>query len=1335
GSGGVGRASCGGVGGGSSGGVAGGSSGGVAGGSSGGVAGGASGGVAGGSSGGGVLPMRPPPPANLTAIPGNGQVTLTFSASPGAVSYRAYWATTATVSTSSASLGTVMSPVLHQGLTNGVTFFYVVTAVNAVGESSPSAVAQATPLALPSTTTPEVLSRRPDLDATSVRVGSRVDVRFDRDLDGTTATSANVRLELLDGGAVPATITAAGPTLGLIPSAPLAFETTYRVSLGTGLRSAAGVALTGADSWTFTTGSNPPAHSASLGNQAIQLTWASVRDATHYVVTRVRGTSRTTFTVTGNTFRDDGLFNGLEYAHSVQAVTPFGLTPPSSETRLMPTPARPAPPNATSVFTGATTALVSWSEVSNVTGYSIYRGPAAGGPYTLVRSAWPSTLWLDTGRPTDAPVSYVVQAEGVAGPSVFSAEAVDVTRGASLPAPATLTATAGDRWNRLTWSPVPGAEGYVVFGATWPNGSLSRLAWVTDRQSFDHLLVTNGETYRYFVAASAGGFLGDLVEALASPLPGLRPAPVVMRAPDPWVNLVTLSSTNTSVGTVQFLRSQSPDGGFVPVSSTPTVDGGELWFYAARVVSGSEVSDLSNVVPGVAVPAGVPAAPSNVTALPSSQGAEVSWSAEPLATSYRVGRALTPGGPYTDLCTASDGFDTRCAPALTDNQLVYLAVRAFNGNTPGPYSTDVAVRPTNLPPSPGLPRPTVSVDEGNGRVSVWWSQVAAATEYRVFRRTRTTPWVLLRTTPQLGFDEAVPNGLEVQYGVLAAAPGSSSFSVMTTSTFVRPTAANPFSPTGVVVTPTNGGASVRWTPVAGVTSVRVSASVFPGSAPAGLITACNSDGVDPCQLTLPSGTTYVVALRAIAAGGLGSAWTQEFSVTPNVNAPDGPDQPSTTAANGVVTFSGSPLTGATFRLIRRTERTPFVEIDTFPQPYFDDAIANGVRATWRLQQSTSQGTSPWTFGSSPVATNLAPLAPMVTAVVAGPTRLGLQWTAVPGATSYQVASSPTPLGPFTQVAVLSGDEALRTTLSLSDQMPRFLAVRAFASGSVPGTRSTVVSGALATGAMPIPTETVAAGNQAVEVSWSAVSGATGYLVTRRLVGSYTWRPVISLSGLRYVDQNVENGESFVYAVQAVGPQGPGPWSQSAVVAVSASRPPLVRGVTARPGNASVVVEWAPVPGATGYVVRTDPDPAGGFASTVCSLQSAGEYETRCRMSGQNGVPVSAVVLAAFGSDFGPATPTPVISTPEAGRPVTPSLSVTGAGPGRLQLTLGAVSGATGYRIFRRTQTTPYTLVTTTPTTTWVDMGLTPGTRYWYLAEAENAVGPGAPSPSTSQLAP
>jgi hypothetical protein len=64
-----------------------------------------------------------------------------------------------------------------------------------------------------------------------------------------------------------------------------------------------------------------------------------------------------------------------------------------------------------------------------------------------------------------------------------------------------------------------------------------------------------------------------------------------------------------------------------------------------------------------------------------------------------------------------------------------------------------------------------------------------------------------------------------------------------------------------------------------------------------------------------------------------------------------------------------------------------------------------------------------------------------------------------------------------------------------------------------------------------------------------------------------------------------------------------------------------------------------------------------------------------------------------------------------------------------------VTGATGYRIFRRTNALPWTLVQTTTMTSWLDMGLTSGTRYFYTVEAENAAGLGATSNSASLLAP
>ena len=100
----------------------------------------------GGGVGGSALLPVPAAPQNLIASSANNQVTLSWAKVEGATSYRIYWSVDAGFTPQMGTMiPNVSSPYDHTGLTNGATYYYVVTAVNQYGESAPSSEAYATP--------------------------------------------------------------------------------------------------------------------------------------------------------------------------------------------------------------------------------------------------------------------------------------------------------------------------------------------------------------------------------------------------------------------------------------------------------------------------------------------------------------------------------------------------------------------------------------------------------------------------------------------------------------------------------------------------------------------------------------------------------------------------------------------------------------------------------------------------------------------------------------------------------------------------------------------------------------------------------------------------------------------------------------------------------------------------------------------------------------------------------------------------------------------------------------------------------------------------------------
>ncbi|MBI5299040.1 MAG: hypothetical protein HY877_01920 [Deltaproteobacteria bacterium] len=89
----------------------------------------------------------PVPPSNLTVITGDGQNTIDWNLSSNVISYNLYWSTASGVSKiNGTKIQAATKPFIHTGLNNGVTYYYVVTAVNSGGESVPSAQSSGMPV-------------------------------------------------------------------------------------------------------------------------------------------------------------------------------------------------------------------------------------------------------------------------------------------------------------------------------------------------------------------------------------------------------------------------------------------------------------------------------------------------------------------------------------------------------------------------------------------------------------------------------------------------------------------------------------------------------------------------------------------------------------------------------------------------------------------------------------------------------------------------------------------------------------------------------------------------------------------------------------------------------------------------------------------------------------------------------------------------------------------------------------------------------------------------------------------------------------------------------------
>ncbi len=458
----------------------------------------------------------PVAPAGPAATGGAGQVTLTWTSVSNATSYNVYYSTTSGVTkVNGTKLTSVGTPFVQTGLSAGTTYYYVVTSVNASGESVESPEVSAT--TAPAPPIPTV----PDAPASVIATGGTTQVTITWGAVA-TATSYNVYYSTVSGvtKANGTKITGAtSPTVqtGLAEGTNYYYIVTAVNSVGEGTASVQVAAKTLDPAPTPVAPAAPAGVTAAGGTNQATISWPAVANSTSYNIywSTTSGVSKANGTkVAGVTspYVKTALSAGTNYYFIVTAVNSVGESAASAQvsatTAAPPVPV-PAAPTGVTATGGSNQVTISWSPVTGADTYNIYWATATGVTTASTKITSASRPYVQTGLAASTTYYYIVTAVNSSGQSVASSQVSATTNAPPVVipgAPSSVTATGGANQVTISWSTVSGATSYNIYWATTSGVTTAGTKITSAANPYVHTGLATATTYYYIVTAvnSAG---------------------------------------------------------------------------------------------------------------------------------------------------------------------------------------------------------------------------------------------------------------------------------------------------------------------------------------------------------------------------------------------------------------------------------------------------------------------------------------------------------------------------------------------------------------------------------------------------------------------------------------------------------------------------------------------------------------------------------------------------------------------------------------------------------------------------------------------------------------
>ena len=563
-----------------------------------------------------------------------------------------------------------------------------------------------------------------------------------------------------------------------------------------------------------------------------------------------------------------------------------------------------------------------------------------------------------------------------------------------------------------------------------------------------------------------------------------------------------------------------------------------------------------------------------------------------------------------------------------------------------------------------LDTPKVSNVYSSGKnLVVEWAAVPGAETYNVFRRVSgTSAWSKIKSgvTATTYTDTTITTGVEYEYTVSAAnSNGETAYNTNGVYGF------NFGSVETLSAKPTVNGIIVTWGALQSAESYELYRKKASESTWTKVTTTTGTSYTDN---SVTSGVDYNYKVEAIK--GTYRAETNA-SVIPTVKFLK-TAVPTITkvyaGTNALVVEWGEVANGKTYNVYRKTAGSSWAKIKSgvTGTSYTDTAITKGTEYFYAVSAVNALNCETAYNTTGVAGLNFGTVTNVKAAALANGAKV--TWDKLQYATSYEVFRKEASQSDsaWVSVATVTTNSYVDTSIeSFVEYNYKVEAINGVYRAGTTGTIPTVKF-------LAAPEFAAISVEDGIQLSYSAVYGATGYVIERKVgTGAYVKLAEVNAVEGVYVDKNVVAGSKYTYRIRALSTDINSEWLESVAITRLATPEKMV---SISVDVSGMTVTWTPVAGATEYkIYRKEID---GDAYTVIGTATGTSYTDT---TAQSNVVYTYTVSAANANGCGAYTENSITRLFIASPKLLSRENVVNG----VKITWSAIDGATCYRIYRR----------------------------------------------------